>query len=103
MIDITLVITALKELGILNLAIIMALINSPSIIFTLIQSAKSKSKNYDTFLRKDDYDKDVKSLYRDILHPLKESVESIRKSVNDLDKLIVAVKATLEAKLNIKE
>lgn len=74
----------LKELGLLNIVGIIFILNAPGIIFNMYQNNKFRQGVLKNFVDKDQYDRDVKGLYKTTLEPLTEDIGALRKAIDSL-------------------
>jgi hypothetical protein len=79
--EISLIITLLKEMGLFNLATIMCLVNSPSILFGITQNLKLKTQMRTEFFGEfTRIGEDFKSI-RDDLKELSRSIDNLDKTI----------------------
>lgn len=86
--SIAVILDILQAVGLLNLFSVMFLVNLPAVVLSmyLYNSVRSHTRGY--YLNKDDYNKDLKSFYRNTLEPLREDLNKLRLSVDNLSLLL---------------
>ena len=81
-------INVLKELGLLNVAVVLVIINSPSILILCSYFITNKYKIEEKYVKKESYEKDSKRLYKNIIEPLREQLDSVREDFKELGTII---------------
>ena len=100
----------LKTLGILNIFGLVAMISSPAVAFVFWQNSNMRKEFRESFVTKDEYDKDIENAKINIIKPITNNLRSIREDLKSLSDLLVNLgnkierhDATIEAYINQKD
>ena len=83
--DITNIVTLLKETELSNVALIIILINSPSLLFLQYQSYKLKAYIRDNYVSYNKHEKDISTMYKKTIPELKNSIDKLENSLEKLN------------------
>lgn len=84
----SLLLSVLKEVGLLNFVVGVSLLNSPSVILLLFQLFRVRTEMRRGYIDRITYDKDVKLLYRQTIDPLHKDMKELTKSIDSLNTTI---------------
>lgn len=89
------ILNVLDSFGLLNIAALMCILNSPSLILTIYSNSGLKAKLKEEYVTATHYEKNQEKLYNDVLVPLKKVISDLSLTIqqhridNETTKIVI--------------